>query len=145
MSLSRKGGAAIRPVMNVTPLVDVVLVLLIIFMVVIPAMGEGLSLQEPGIIHADEEEEGQIDPFVLAIESTGAMHLDEQEIPSEHFESVLRAANAREPNRRVVLRGDRTLPYVQIRSVMKLCQTIGFPGVQLRVVEAAGNEAATPR
>ena len=73
------GGKGVRPQMNVTPLVDVVLVLLIIFMIVIPAMEQGLDIEVPGVVHADEEDDNAVDPFLLSISSNGTMYWEKIE------------------------------------------------------------------
>jgi biopolymer transport protein TolR len=140
-SLSRKGARAIAPHMNVTPLVDVVLVLLIIFMVVIPAMEQGLNIDVPGITNADDEEENAVDPFVLSIAANGAMFLDNTPLDPAALEQELRAANGREPRRRLVLRGDRVVRYESVRGLLAIVQNIGFPGVSLRVKQRAGDVA----
>ncbi|MBC7174089.1 MAG: biopolymer transporter ExbD [Polyangiaceae bacterium] len=141
-SLSRKGAQKISPHMNVTPLVDVVLVLLIIFMVVIPAMEQGLNIEVPGIVHADDEEESSVDPFILSVAANGAMYFENSELLPERFEAFLRDANQREPQRRLVVRGDRTVRYERVRELLAIVQNIGFPGVSLRVNQRAGDAAA---
>lgn len=134
-SLSRKGGAQRpKPHMNVTPLVDVVLVLLIIFMIVIPAMEEGLHLSVPQIENPDPEDGEQGgEPVMLAIDDRGRLYLDEQLVPDDELEAHLHRAHAREPRRRLVLRGDRGVDYGSVRGLFRRAQTVGFPGISLRV------------
>ena len=95
-----------RPVMNVTPLVDVVLVLLIIFMVVIPAMDQAVDVQVPGIFNVDEKLDEKAKPFILSVAEDGELYLDEDKVPLPRLEQALRAASRREPQRKLVLRAD---------------------------------------
>jgi len=132
-SLSRKGSSRPTPVMNVTPLVDVVLVLLIIFMVVIPAMEQGLDVEVPAIVHPDEKQESAVDPFLLSVTRDGTMYFENTPMDPAHLESFLREANRREPQRKIVLRGDRGVRYARVRDLLRVCRDIGFPGVSLRV------------
>ena len=133
-SLSRKSFRP-QPVMNVTPLVDVVLVLLIIFMVVIPMMEKSAAVELPSIFNVDEEAKGKTDPFTLSLTADGKMFFEQDELDPESFEKTLREANDRESTRRLVLRADRTAKYADVRSLFKTCQEIGFPGISLRVNE----------
>jgi len=119
--------------MNVTPLVDVVLVLLIIFMVVIPAMSDSLNIKVPGITHVDEQVEDKQKPFLLSVTGDGGIYLEEEEVLPKNLIPVLRKASTLEPGRRLVLRGDGEAPYGRIRSVYRSVQEVGFPGVSLRV------------
>jgi biopolymer transport protein TolR len=121
------------PVMNVTPLVDVVLVLLIIFMVVIPMMETNPHVVLPDIFHPDEEAKGKTDPFTLSITAEGDMFFEKKELLPDALEAQLRAANQKEPTRRLVLRADRNTKYRAIRELLKVTQTVGFPGLSMRV------------
>jgi biopolymer transport protein TolR len=123
------------PVMNVTPLVDVVLVLLIIFMVVIPAMEKSAQVDLPSIFNVDPEAKSKTDPFTLSLTSDGSIYLEQDLLTADAFLVKLREANEREPSRRLVLRADRTAPYGSVRKLFKSCQEIGFPGISLRVNE----------
>ncbi len=130
----RKKRAKARPVMNVTPLVDVVLVLLIIFMVVLPAMDEQIRLEIPSIVEADPTREGEENNmYVLAITASGGLYLDSAPLESAALERTLTAAHRAAPGKRLVLRGDRTLHYSTVRQIFATAQRIGFPGVMLRV------------
>ncbi|GAB5546524.1 MAG: biopolymer transporter ExbD [Sandaracinaceae bacterium] len=133
--LSRKGGASRpKPHMNVTPLVDVVLVLLIIFMIVIPAMEEGLNLEVPQVQTPDPEGSTEEDHVVmLSIDNRGHLFIDEQRVPDGELEAHLERAHARHPRWRLVLRGDRGAEYGEVRALFATASTIGFPGVSLRV------------
>jgi biopolymer transport protein ExbD len=95
--------------MNVTPLVDVVLVLLIIFMVVIPAIEQGMAIEIPGIRHPDKKSESSGQAFTVSITKEGTVWLDDHEIPWANLEARLKGVALREPGKRVVLRGDTTM------------------------------------
>jgi biopolymer transport protein ExbD len=136
-SLSRSAFRP-QPVMNVTPLVDVVLVLLIIFMVVIPMMEKSAQVELPAIFNVDPEAKGKTDPFTLSLTADGSMFLEQDKLDPDRFVSSLKAANEREPHRRIVLRADRTAKYADVRKLFKSCQEVGFPGISLRVNEIKG-------
>lgn len=133
MSLSRRGKGRPRPAMNVTPLVDVVLVLLIIFMVVLPAMQEGVSVALPTVDNADDPQDSEMEPFQLTIARNGAFYFDTTAIRAGELEAYLSEQHAAQPARKIVLRADGAAPYVRIREMMHTCRQVGFPGVSLRV------------
>jgi len=124
-----------QPVMNVTPLVDVVLVLLIIFMVVIPMMEKSVSVDLPSIFNVDPEAKGKTDPFTLSLTKDGGMFFEQEKLEPDAFKARLTQALEDEPHRRLVLRADRGAQYGAVRKLFKSCQEIGFPGVSLRVNE----------
>jgi biopolymer transport protein TolR len=128
-----------EPVMNVTPLVDVVLVLLIIFMVVIPMMEKSAKVELPSIFNVDPEAKGKTDPFTLSLTANGEYFLEQDIVAADKLEATLREANDREPTRRIVLRADRTARYADVRALFKSCQEVGFPGISLRVNELKGS------
>ena len=121
-----------RPVMNVTPLVDVVLVLLIIFMVVIPALQQGLNLEIAGVFNVDAAADSK-NPFMLSITKEHALYFDEEQLNAKALESKLRAASRAQPGRRIVVRADKQADYAKVRDIYKIAQSSGFPGVSLRV------------
>ena len=121
--------------MNVTPLVDVVLVLLIIFMVVIPMMEKSAQVELPNVFNVDPEAKGKTDPFTLSLTRDGAVFFEQEAMAAGQLAARLRQANQSEPTRRLVLRADRSAPYGDVRRIFKECQEIGFPGVSLRVNE----------
>ncbi len=137
MSTKRIGSKRSRPApaMNVTPLVDIVLVLLIIFMVVLPSMEHDAPVELPAIFHPDEEARGRTDPVTLSITADQRLFLEQDAMPREEIEARLREIHASEPLRRVILRGDSTLHYADVRELFRMCQQIGFPGISLRVGE----------
>jgi biopolymer transport protein ExbD len=139
---ARKAKRA-TPTMNVTPLVDVVLVLLIIFMVVIPAMQNGARIELPSIFHVDEEQRGRADPIQLALTSDGQLFLDREHVPPAELQQRLDDLHERDVMRRIVLRADRGVHYEKARDLFALCQRIGFPGISLQVNERAQDHHAS--
>src|SRR5262245_36050113 len=138
-SLSRHANRP-QPVMNVTPLVDVVLVLLIIFMVVIPAMEKSAHVDLPSIFNVDPEAKSKTDPYTLSITADGTMFFEQDPIDATNFQATLRQANDADPSRRLVLRADTVAKYGKVRELFAACQEVGFPGVSLRVNELKGNK-----
>jgi len=133
-TLARVGNRP-QPIMNVTPLVDVVLVLLIIFMVVVPLMEKNAKIDIPGIFNVDPERKGGTDPYTLSLTRDGVMYLEQERLGPDEFEAKLRAANERDKKKRLILRADREANYGDVRQLFSKVQTIGFPGISLRVNE----------
>ena len=133
-------GYRARPVMNVTPLVDVVLVLLIVFMVVIPALQQGLAIEIPGISNPDKKGDSNGQPFTLSISKDGDVYFEEDAVPWSQLEGRLKAATKREPGKRMVLRGDKGAPYGEVRRLYRIAQQVGFPGVSMKVNRRQGDD-----
>ena len=121
--------------MNVTPLVDVVLVLLIIFMVVAPQLQQDVPVNLPGIFNVDPEVEGNLDPLKVSVATPGQYQIDEQHFDLQGALDYLAAQRTADPDRRLVLRADTKLPYGSIREFMTRVQQMGFPGLNFMVGE----------
>jgi biopolymer transport protein ExbD/biopolymer transport protein TolR len=127
--------ATVQPVMNVTPLVDVVLVLLIIFMVVAPRLEHDVPIELPGVAHPDPVPAMGDDPLKVTVAATGDLWIDGTRYDEGGAIAVLQAAHEADPQRRLAVRGDERASYRQIRALCALAQKIGFPGVALLVGE----------
>ena len=121
--------------MNVTPLVDVVLVLLIIFMVVAPRLDQDVQVELPGIFNPDPQTEGTTDPLKVSVARAGEYYIDEQKYDLDGAIVALGEAHAADPLRRLVLRADAKLRYGAVRELFARSQQVGFPGVALMVGE----------
>ena len=133
--------AKMQSAINVTPLVDVVLVLLIIFMVMAPYMrqGPGPEVDLPATARPpDQGEDGA--RIQVTIDERGALWIDDQLVVAEQFGDALRAAAGAQPNTKVVLRGDARLNFGEIRQTMIAIEQAGFLGVGL-IAERAGDKA----
>ncbi|MCB9562616.1 MAG: biopolymer transporter ExbD [Kofleriaceae bacterium] len=128
--------------MNVTPLVDVVLVLLIIFMVIIPQMQAGAPVNVPGIANPDQAPDASHPPITLSVTKGGRLFLEKAEVAREDLLATLREAHARAAASKLILKGDRDAPYGLMRSLFKECQEVGFPGVSLQVGDLRKGEGA---
>jgi len=135
----------VRPALNVTPLVDVVLVLLIIFMVVTPMMQHAARVDLPGILHTDRENKGQLDPITISLTADGTLFYEQQPVTRETLERLLAGLHRDQPDRRVVLRGDRNLDFGKARELFALCRGVGFSGVALIVGERKGERPERKR
>jgi biopolymer transport protein TolR len=115
---------------NITPLVDVVLVLLIIFMVMAPQMRRGPDVNLPNTTkpNSQGDERGRI---LVSIDEAGGLWINDQSVAAEHFGEALNAAVGTETNPSVVIRGDAKLHFVQVREVMLAIEQAGFHGVGL--------------
>jgi biopolymer transport protein ExbD len=124
---------------NVTPLVDVILVLLIVFMVAAPLMTVGVPVDLPRTSAATVTQPRE--PIVLSIDETGALFLGRDPLPAEGAEAHLRALATEAGDTVVYVRGDRAIPYGRVMEVMGLLGRAGFGRVSLI---AQGEPAAAP-
>jgi biopolymer transport protein TolR len=125
----------VQPDMNVTPLVDIVLVLLIIFMVVAPRMDQEIPVDLPGIFNPDPSIKSAVDPLKVTIAKAGEYYIDGQQYDIEGAIEYLSAQHAIDPYRRLVFRADAHLTYGDVRAIFSRTQQVGFPGVSLLVGE----------
>jgi len=124
-----------QPDMNVTPLVDVVLVLLIIFMVVAPRLDQDVQVDLPGIFNPDPEVEVNAEPLKVTVAKSGEYYIEDQKHDLDSAIEFLTVAHANDPLRRLVLRADAKLTYGQVRTLFARAQEVGFPGIALMVGE----------
>jgi biopolymer transport protein TolR len=115
---------------NITPLVDVVLVLLIIFMVMAPEMRKGPDVNLPNTTkpNGQGDERGRI---LVSIDEAGGLWINDQSVAAEQFGEALNAAVGVETDPRVVIRGDAKLNFLQVRQAMLAVEQAGFHGVGL--------------
>ena len=126
----------IRAAINITPLVDVVLVLLIIFMVMAPQMRKGPDVHLPNTAKPSNQgdERGRI---LVSIDETGKLWINDKPVAAEHFGDALRAAVGSETDPKVVIRGDAKLNFREVRLAMSAIEQSGFRGVGL-IAKPAG-------
>ncbi len=137
--------ADVQPDINVTPLVDVVLVLLIIFMVVAPQMEQDVHVDLPGIFNPDPESK-IADPIKISVATAGEYHIDDQTFDLDQLVTFLAVQRANDPLRRLALRADSNLKYGEVRTLLAKTQELGFPGMSFMVGERhrAGGSAVAP-
>jgi biopolymer transport protein TolR len=131
------GRKGVKPNINVTPLVDVVLVLLIIFMLVIPNMQEGVAIELFKAKNAEKDSE-ESKPIVVTVAKAKASdeasyHLDDVEFTRDGLIAELAALHQQDANRQLLFRGDARLEYGLIRDVFREAQNLGFAYIQLSV------------
>ncbi|MDR3534248.1 MAG: protein TolR [Rhodopila sp.] len=127
---------------NVTPLVDVMLVLLIIFMVTAPLMTSGVSVDLPKTnaqpLNSDSE------PLTVTIKADGSIFLQEQAVDIGDLVTKLQAIAKNNPDRRIFVRGDKDLAYGRIMEVMGTITQGGFTKVALLAEQTAAPASAPP-
>jgi biopolymer transport protein TolR len=121
------------PDINVTPLVDVVLVLLIIFMVIAPALEHGERVELPGVLMVDKNQKSKLDPVTVTVAGSGTIYVEKEPVESAALPARLAAIHQAEPERRVVLKGDSAVDYQKVRDLFGVVQNAGFSGVSLMV------------
>lgn len=131
----RVAKGAVAPDINVTPLVDVVLVLLIIFMVVTPALQQDVPLDLPGIFNPDPQSENAADPIKVSVARAGEFHLDGERYDLDGVTGALIDLHTADPLRRLVIRADQRLPYGEVRGLLARAQEMGFEGLNFLVGE----------
>ena len=129
----RKAGRSYRPMseINVTPFVDVMLVLLIVFMVTAPLLTVGVPVDLPRTEAQQLEQEAQDDPAVISIDQQGAVFFGETEVELATLGPTIRAVRGENPNIRIFVRGDRTIQYGRVMQVMGALNSGGFTNVAL--------------
>ena len=134
--LSRNGhrgfrGRAYRPLseINVTPFVDVMLVLLIVFMITAPLLTVGVPVDLPKTKAKSIAESEE--PLVISVDAEGKVYIQDTEVQIENLVPRLRAITENKPDTRIYLRGDRTINYGRVMEIMGTVNVAGFKRVAL--------------
>jgi biopolymer transport protein ExbD/biopolymer transport protein TolR len=128
---------------NVTPLVDVMLVLLIVFMVAAPLMTAGVPVDLPKT--QAKQLDDQQPPIVVSVDGNGVFFVDKREAGStEGLLALLAESSGGAKDRRVHLRADKAVPYGKVAEAMGAISAAGYAKIAL-VSEAAGGAKAASR
>lgn len=151
-SLMGRGGGPrnrYRPMseINVTPFVDVMLVLLIIFMVAAPLMTVGVPVDLPRTNATPLNQEQE--PLTITVDSQGRIFLQESEVEIQNLvpqlQAIMRNQPQGAPERRIFVRGDRAISYGRVMEVMGTVSAAGFSRVALLAEQPQGRPAQQPQ
>jgi biopolymer transport protein TolR len=134
MAIGGGQRGSVKAEINVTPLVDVVLVLLIIFMVITPMLQRGKDVQLPKATTIDKDRK-DADPIIVSLTADRQIYIETDAYDESGFETKLRAILFRTPNKKIVLKGDSALAFEDVRKVMNLARHAGAKGISLGVEE----------
>jgi biopolymer transport protein TolR len=137
MGMTGGSSQGIKAEINITPLVDVVLVLLIIFMVITPMLQRGKDVQLPQV-RAPDKENKEGDPLILSVTKERKMFLEQTDLDEAGLETQLKQEFAAQPGRKILLKGDERLTYGDVRKVMEVARKAGSRSVSLGVQELKG-------
>ena len=114
---------------NVTPFVDVMLVLLIVFMITAPLLTVGVSVDLPKTKASQLNSKG--DPIIISIKKNGELYIQEREIDTLQLLPRLKAISSGNKNLRIYVRGDKNVPYGLVLETIAKIKSSGFKKVAL--------------
>jgi biopolymer transport protein TolR len=132
----RRHARGVMSEINVTPMVDVMLVLLIIFMVAAPLLTVGVPIDLPQT--AAKPMEGQTDPINISVEANGKVFIQESEIAIDDLVPKLMAVAKNGVEERIYVRGDKAADYGTVMRVMARISAAGFKKIGLITQEEQG-------
>ena len=144
MAFGAGGGSPdeVKGDINVTPLVDVCLVLLIIFMVVTPMLQSGVDVLLPEGPHAVKRP-GKEGDLVISIKQDGTVFVGQDWIPDRDLPRYLKAEHDKNPARSVMIKADKRINFGKVRTVMKAANEAEFHSVAfLTENQQAGTQIA---
>jgi len=115
---------------NVTPLVDVVLVLLIIFMVVTPMLQKGVNVMLPLTTNPDKKPDSE-NQLIVSVKSDSTIYIDTNWVPKTEFVNQMKEMYQRSPGKEIMIKGDSRLRYKDIKKVMDMINEAGYENVGL--------------
>jgi biopolymer transport protein TolR len=129
-SLSKLSSAALTSDINVTPLVDVCLVLLIIFMVVTPMLQKGVPVNLP-VTEDPQKTPDTEKQLLISLKADGSVYLGPTVVRKDQVQTALEEIHTRTPDREVAVKGDKMVKYGDVLDVLKACREVGFNDVGL--------------
>ena len=119
------GGGNVKAEPNVTPMIDVMLVLLIIFMIVVPAINAGFKAEPPQGINLKKHPEEDTD-VVLGIDNAGRYYVDKKMVAPGQLEQVLKNIyDARTSDKIIYVKADKGLEYAKVLDALDIAAKAG--------------------
>ena len=144
MAMSATSGAGVKAEPNVTPMIDVMLVLLIIFMIVIPAINAGFNAQPPQGVNLKPHPEEDQDQ-VLGIAADGQYYLNKKAIKNETLPTELkRIFDARTVDKILYVKADRNLEYTKVIDALDIAAVAGVRVTGLITDQRPGTMSTVP-
>ena len=122
---------------NVTPFVDVMLVLLIVFMVTAPLLTVGIPVDLPKVKASALTD--QKDPIEITVKLDGNLYLGESKVEIENLIPRLNAITSQNTEARIYVRGDRVVSYGRVMNIMSIINSAGYVKVALVTVNPKAN------
>jgi biopolymer transport protein TolR len=138
----RPGQRRLMSEINVTPMVDVMLVLLVIFMVTAPLLTVGVPVDLPQTKAPAINEPKE--PLVISINAKGEVYLQNSMIDANDLAARLTAITSNNPDAAIYVRGDRAIDYGRVLEIMGIVSAAGFTKVSL-IAELPKSDKATSR
>ena len=132
MAFSTQDSDEVMSEINVTPLVDVMLVLLVVFIVTAPLLTNSIPINMPKTESVAPVE--QKDPLVVSIDDTGKVFINKDEVQPDVLEFNLKSAKAKDPEVRVQLQADNGVNYGEVARAMASIERAGI--TKLSVITA---------
>lgn len=124
MSFSSSDGDDVLSEINVTPLVDVMLVLLVAFIVTAPVMTNAISVNLPKTVATKPTE--QLKPVTLSVDAKGDVYVDKDQVPLTELESKLKTIYQQRPEQVFHLSSDDEVNYGSVAKVMAVVERVGI-------------------
>ena len=134
---------AVKADINVTPLVDVVLVLLIIFMVITPMIARGVAVELPITTHHDKKNDDNKD-LIVSVTAEGDVFLNADKIPIDRLTTAVQEERRRNPDKGIFLKADQRARYGAARRTMEAIHRAGVEDIQIGTEENKDRKEGAP-
>jgi len=140
MAMNVGGSRGLNADINVTPFVDICLVLLIIFMVVTPMLQSGIQINLPYAKNTEKKEDDESHAITVAVKTIDEIYVQKKRIPRDQYLAEMQEIHDRMPEKNVLIKADRKLTYGDVRRVMIETNQAGFESVSLVTEKMPGSE-----
>jgi len=138
------GGRGLNSDINVTPFVDICLVLLIIFMVVTPMLQEGITINLPyakkSENHPDDDEHAVVVAVKTEKNGEQVVFVQKKPVPRDQYQAEMTEIHDRMPNKNILIKADRSMKYGDVRRIMVETNQAGFESVALVTEKVQGQQ-----
>ena len=138
------GGRGLNSDINVTPFVDICLVLLIIFLVVTPMLQEGITINLPyakkSENHPDDDEHAVVVAVKTEKNGEQVVFVQKKPVPRDQYQAEMTEIHDRMPNKNILIKADRSMKYGDVRRIMVETNQAGFESVALVTEKVQGQQ-----